>query len=59
MVQRIDQFPQAGYPQTVVPGQERAGRSLVGGLPRTDLHCINLTTMAQGTIAHLVRDDAG
>jgi hypothetical protein len=27
----------------VVPGEERPGRSLVGGLPRTDLHRINVT----------------
>jgi len=43
MIQGMDQFPQAGPPQTVVPGEERPGRSPVGGLPRTDLHRINLT----------------
>jgi hypothetical protein len=29
-----------------VPGEERLGRSLVGGLPRTDHHHINLTARA-------------
>ena len=33
MVQGMDQFSQAGRPQAVVPGQERLGRRLVGGLP--------------------------
>jgi hypothetical protein len=28
-----------------MPGEEGAGRSLIGGLPRTDLHCINVTAM--------------
>jgi hypothetical protein len=32
MVQGMDQFPQPGRPETVVPVQERLGRSLVGGL---------------------------
>ncbi len=41
----MDQFSQPGYPETVVPGQEHLGRSLVGGLPRTDLHRINVTAM--------------
>jgi hypothetical protein len=41
----MDQFPQAGRPETVVPGEERLGRSLVGGLPRTYLHRITLIAM--------------
>ena len=43
MIQGMNQFPQPGPPQTVVPGEKRLGRSLVGGLPRTDLHRINVT----------------
>ena len=43
MIQRVGQFSQPGPPEAVVPGQERLGRSLVGGLPRTDLHRINVT----------------
>ena len=41
----MDQFSQPGYPQTMVPAQERLDRNLVGGLPRTDLHRINVTAM--------------
>src|SRR6266568_705586 len=36
---------------TVVPGKKRLGCSLVGGLPRTDLHRINVTPMKKGAIA--------
>jgi hypothetical protein len=39
----VDQFSQPGCPEAVVPGEECLGRSLVGGLPRTDLHRINVT----------------
>ena len=46
MIHRVDQFSQAGPPQAVVPGEERLGRSLVGGLPRTDHHRINVTARA-------------
>jgi hypothetical protein len=42
-----DQFSQAGYPETIMPDKKLLGRSLVGGLPRTDLHRINLTAMGQ------------
>jgi hypothetical protein len=45
MVQGMDQFPQPGRPETVVPVQERFGHSLVGGLPRTHLHRITLSAM--------------
>jgi hypothetical protein len=44
----MDQFLQPGHTQTVVPGQERPGRSLVSGLPRTDLHRINVTARPTG-----------
>ena len=47
MIQRADQFSQAGYPETIMPDKKLLGRSLVGGLPRTDLHRINLTAMGQ------------
>jgi len=39
----MNQFPQMGHRETVVPGKKRLGRRLVGGLPRTHLHRINLT----------------
>jgi hypothetical protein len=48
IVQGMDQFLQPGRTQTVVPGQERPGRSLVSGLPRTDLHRINVTARPTG-----------
>jgi hypothetical protein len=51
MIQGMDQFPQPGHPETVVPGKKRLGRSLVGGLPRTDLHRINVTAVEEGAIA--------
>ena len=47
MIQGMDQFPQTGRPDAVVPGEERLGRSLVGGLPRTDLHRINTIAMTR------------
>jgi hypothetical protein len=43
MIHRVNQLSQPGSPQAVVPGQERLGRSLVGSLPRTDPHRINVT----------------
>jgi hypothetical protein len=43
MIQGMHQFSQAGRPETVVPGKERLGNGLVGGLPRPDLHRINIT----------------
>lgn len=39
----MDQFSQAGRAEAVMPGQERLGRGLVGGLPRGDVHRINVT----------------
>jgi len=58
MIQRMDQFLQAGPPQTVVPGKERPGRNLVGGLPRTNLHRINVTATEQGTKARCPGDSS-
>ena len=43
MVKGMDQFSQAGRAEAVMPGQERLGRGLVGGLPRADVHRINVT----------------
>jgi hypothetical protein len=51
MIQGMNQFPQPGPPQTVVPGKKRLGRSLVGGLPRTDLHRVNVTARKKDAIA--------
>jgi hypothetical protein len=34
-----------------MPGEERLGRRLVGGLPGTDHHRINVTAVEQGAIA--------
>jgi hypothetical protein len=56
MVQGTDQFSQAGRPQAVVPGEERLGRRLVSGLPRTDLHRINVTAAQQAAIAPPARE---
>ena len=39
----MDQFSQAGRAEAVMPGQERLGRGLVGGLPQADVHRINVT----------------
>ena len=39
-----------GYPKTVVPGKKLPGRRLVGGLPRTDLHHINVAAKGKGVI---------
>jgi hypothetical protein len=50
MIQGMNQFPQPGPPQTVVPGKKRLGSSLVGGLPRSDLHRLNITATEKGTI---------
>ena len=50
IIQGMNQFPQPGPPQTVVPGKKRLGSSPVGGLPRPDLHRINITTREKGTI---------
>jgi hypothetical protein len=38
MVQGMGQFSQPGHPDTLVPGQERPGRSLIGGLPSMNLY---------------------
>jgi hypothetical protein len=43
MIQGMNQFPQPGHPQSGVPGEKRLGRSLVGGLARTDPHRINVS----------------
>jgi hypothetical protein len=43
MIQGMNQFPQAGHPETVVPGKERLGSSLTGGLPLPDVHPDNVT----------------
>jgi len=43
MIQGTNQFSQPGRPETVVPGKKRLGSSLVGGLPRSDLHRLNIT----------------
>jgi hypothetical protein len=43
----------AGSPETVAPGGECPGRSLVSGLPRPDLHRINVTALAEAAIAVL------
>jgi hypothetical protein len=61
MIQRAGQFSQAGHPETVVAGKKLLGRSLIGGVPRTDLHRINVTAMKQGAIALLgvTQDDRG
>jgi hypothetical protein len=45
MIQGMNQFPQPGHPEMVVPGEERPGRSLVGGLPRTHVHRITIDTI--------------
>jgi hypothetical protein len=50
MIQGMNQLSQPGPPETVVPGKKRLGCSLVGGLPRSDLHCINVTAREKGTI---------
>jgi hypothetical protein len=39
-----------------VPGQEGPGRSLIGGIPRTDLHRLNLTARQNGATALLTRE---
>jgi len=40
VIQGMNQFPQPGRSQIVVPGRNVC-RHLVGGLPRTNPHCIN------------------
>ena len=50
MIQGMNQFPQPGPPETVVPGKKRLGSSLVGGLSRSDLHRINITAREKGAI---------
>jgi hypothetical protein len=47
MIQGMDQFPEPGYPKTALPGKKLPGRRLVSGLPRTDLHRINVTAMGK------------
>jgi hypothetical protein len=59
MVQGMSQFPQPGPPQTVVPGKKRLSSSLVGGLPRSDLHRINVTATEKGTIVLPPKDFRG
>ena len=46
----MDQFPQPGYPKMTVPGKKLPGRRLVGGLPRTDLHPINVAAWSKTAI---------
>jgi hypothetical protein len=50
MIQGTNQFSQPGRPETVVPGKKRLGSSLVGGLPRSDLHRINIAASEEGMI---------
>jgi hypothetical protein len=70
MVEGMDQFPKAGRTDAVVPGQERLDRSMVGDLPRTDIHRITVTAMQNGyesatfshrrsfnACVHLIRED--
>jgi hypothetical protein len=52
----MNQFSQPGYPQTAVPGQEGPGCSLIGDIPRTDPHHINLTARQNGATALLTRE---
>jgi hypothetical protein len=51
MIQRVDQFSQAGHPETAMPGKKRLGRRLVGGLPRANLHRITVTAREKGAKA--------
>jgi hypothetical protein len=53
VIQRMNQFSQPGPPETAVPGEKCAGSGLVGGLPRSDLHRINITVSEKGTIVEL------
>ena len=46
----MDQFPQPSYPNTVVPGKKLPGGRLVGGIPRTDLHRINIAARGKAVI---------
>jgi hypothetical protein len=46
VVERIEEFPEAGGAEDVVPGQERPGRRLVGALPRADPHRLTVTAAA-------------
>lgn len=55
MVERMEEFPEAGHPGTAVPGEERLGSRLVSGFPQTDLHRINVTSGRQENTA--TRDD--
>jgi hypothetical protein len=50
MIQGMNQFSQPGHPETAVPDKKRLGSGLVGGLPRSDLHRINITVSEKGTI---------
>ena len=54
----MDQFPQAGPPETVVPGQKHLGRSLVGGLPRANVHCTTVTAMEKRATALLLWEES-
>jgi len=66
----MDQFPKAGRTDAVVPGQERLDRSMVGDLPRTDIHRITVTATQEAARAqpsrtwrsfsacvHVIRED--
>ena len=55
MIQGVNQFAQPGHPEAVVPGKERLGHSPVGGLPRTNLHQMNVTAKQKDTMARLVQ----
>src|SRR6516164_2406682 len=43
IIQRVEELPQASPAGVVVPGEERPGSFLIGGLPRTNLHRITVT----------------
>jgi hypothetical protein len=58
MIQRADEFSQAGHPQTVVPGKKLLGRRLVGGHPRTNVHRTNVTSMEERAIVLLPREES-
>ena len=58
IIQGMDQFSQARYPETIVPGKKRLDRRLVGGLPRTNDHRAQLTAVEKCAIALLLRQEA-
>lgn len=53
MIQGMEQLPQAGHPETAVPGKKRLGRSLVCCLPRTDPHRTNIIASGEGPALRL------